>query len=91
MISKAAGDISDKMVDSVQTVLVEGTSKKDSLELRGRTVNNRVVNFIAPPQLIGQFVDVVITQALPNSLRGRLVPDSIRLVREPRLQKYGTV
>ncbi len=91
VISKAAGDISDKMVDSVQTVLVEGTSKKDSLELRGRTVNNRVVNFIAPPQLIGQFVDVVITQALPNSLRGRLVPDSIRLVREPRLQKYGTV
>ncbi|RUM53265.1 MAG: tRNA (N6-isopentenyl adenosine(37)-C2)-methylthiotransferase MiaB [Methylococcus sp.] len=91
VISNAAGKISDNMVDSVQTVLVEGTSKKDSLELCGRTENNRVVNFIAPPQLIGQFVDVVITQVLPNSLRGRLVPGTVRLPREPRLQEYGTV
>ncbi|MGH8477868.1 MAG: tRNA (N6-isopentenyl adenosine(37)-C2)-methylthiotransferase MiaB [Methylococcales bacterium] len=91
LIGMAAADISRNMVNSVQTVLVEGISKKDSLELCGRTENNRVVNFIAPSQLIGQFVDVLITRALPNSLRGRLVPDSIRFPREPRLKKFGIV
>ncbi len=88
-IGRAAAEISQKMVGSSQTVLIEGVSKKDSLELCGRTENNRVVNFIAPPQLIGQFVDVVITGALPNSLRGRLAPDAVRFPREPRLKKFG--
>jgi tRNA-2-methylthio-N6-dimethylallyladenosine synthase len=65
--------ISEGMVGSTQTVLVEGQSKKNSLQLQGRTENNRVVNFIGHPRLTGQFVDVVITEAMPNSLRGRMI------------------
>ena len=65
---------SEQMVDSVQRVVVEGASKKDSAELAGRTENNRVVNFPGPPELIGRMVDVRITGALANSLRGRLEP-----------------
>ncbi len=72
-IANAASQISSNMVNTKQTVLVEGVSKKDSLELCGRTENNRVVNFIAPSKLIGQFADVLIAEALPNSLRGRFV------------------
>ncbi len=64
--------VSQSMVGSVQTVLVEGTSKKDAFELAGRTSNNRVVNFRAPARLVGQLVDVQITQALPHSLRGEV-------------------
>jgi tRNA-2-methylthio-N6-dimethylallyladenosine synthase len=52
--------------------LVEGTAKKNSDELSGRTDNNRVVNFPGQPRLIGQFVDVKILSALPHSLRGEL-------------------
>ncbi|MFK5947968.1 MAG: tRNA (N6-isopentenyl adenosine(37)-C2)-methylthiotransferase MiaB [Methylococcales bacterium] len=69
--------ISTKMIDTVQTVLVEGVSKKNPLQVTGRTENNRVVNFTAHPRLAGQFVDVLITEALPNSLRARLVESSI--------------
>ncbi len=72
-INEMTANISQSMVGSTQTVLVEGQSKKDSLQMQGRTENNRVVNFIGHPRLTGQFVDVVITQALPNSLRGRIV------------------
>ena len=57
---------------TVQTVLVEGPSRKNPAELTGRTENMRFVNFAAPPRLIGQFVDVVITEAMANSLRGRV-------------------
>ncbi len=64
---------SRQMLDSVQRILVEGPSKKDLMELRGRTENNRVVNFKGTPDLIGQFVDVTISQVLPNSLRGELL------------------
>ncbi len=64
---------SEAMVGTVQRVLVEGPSKKDAAELSGRTGNNRVVNFPAPPRLIGEFVDIRITRALPNSLRGEVV------------------
>ncbi len=64
--------ISQSMVGSVQRVLVEGPSRKDPNELTGKTENMRSVNFPAPPRLIGQFVDVLITQALSNSLRGRV-------------------
>jgi len=70
-------DISKSMIDTVQTVLVEGVSKKNPLQMTGRTENNRVVNFTAHPRLLGQFVDVIITEALPNSLRARLVESSI--------------
>ncbi len=69
--------ISEAMVGSVQSILVEGVSKKNPLHLTGRTENNRVVNFAAHPRLIGQFVDVAITEALPNSLRGRVVESSL--------------
>jgi tRNA-2-methylthio-N6-dimethylallyladenosine synthase len=61
---------SRQMVGTVQRVLVEGPSRKDPRQLAGRTENNRVVNFPGEAALVGRFVDVVITQALPNSLRG---------------------
>ncbi len=70
-------DISKSMVNTVQTILVEGVSKKSPLQMTGRTENNRVVNFTAHPRLAGQFVDVMITEALPNSLRGRLLESSV--------------
>ena len=72
-INEMTATISESMVGSTQTVLVEGQSKKNSLQLQGRTENNRVVNFIGHPRLTGQFVDVVITQSMPNSLRGRMI------------------
>ena len=66
--------ISEAMVGTTQRILVTGVSKKDPGQLQGRTENNRVVNFSAPSdRLIGQFVTVEIGQALPNSLRGRLI------------------
>jgi tRNA-2-methylthio-N6-dimethylallyladenosine synthase len=72
-INEMTATISESMVGSTQTVLVEGQSKKNSLQLQGRTENNRVVNFIGHPRLTGQFVEVVITEAMPNSLRGRMI------------------
>ncbi len=71
-ILEMAGQISTDMVGTVQKILVEGESRKDSNQLRGRTENNRVVNFTGPQDLVGTFVDVRITEALPNSLRGEL-------------------
>jgi tRNA-2-methylthio-N6-dimethylallyladenosine synthase len=64
--------ISDAMVGSMQRVLVEGPSRKDPDELAGRTSNNRVVNFAAPPGLIGRMIDVAIVSAFPHSLRGEV-------------------
>jgi len=64
--------IARKMVGTVQRVLVTSTSKKDATALQARTENNRVVNFDGPRDLLGGFAEVVITEALPNSLRGRL-------------------
>ena len=75
-ISQQAQEISRKMVGSVQTLLVEGPSKKNIMELRGRTENNRVVNFSGEKDLIGKFVSVKIKEALPNSMRGELVRHS---------------
>ena len=72
-ITSQAFAISKSMIGSHQKVLVERHSKKNSSELSGRTENMRWVNFIANESCIGQFVDVVITEALPNSLRGRLL------------------
>jgi tRNA-2-methylthio-N6-dimethylallyladenosine synthase len=71
-ITQQANAISQAMVGSEQKVLVEGPSKKDPHQLSGRTENNRVVNFSAHPRLVGEFVNVRITEALPNSLRGEV-------------------
>ncbi|UXI69492.1 tRNA (N6-isopentenyl adenosine(37)-C2)-methylthiotransferase MiaB [Tahibacter amnicola] len=71
-INENAARISQAMVGTRQTVLVEKPSRKNASELTGRTENMRYVNFPGPASLIGQFVDVVITEALSNSLRGRI-------------------
>jgi tRNA-2-methylthio-N6-dimethylallyladenosine synthase len=71
-INANAKKISETMVGSVQRVLVEGPSRKNPDELTGKTENMRSVNFPAPRRLIGRFVDVTITEALTNSLRGRV-------------------
>ena len=71
-IAKRAHGVSRAMVGGTERVLVEGSSKKNPEELRGRTENNRVVNFPGPRELVGMFADVTITEALPNSLRGVL-------------------
>ncbi len=68
--------ISERMVGTVQRVLVERPAKKNPRQLAGRTENNRWVNFDGPASLVDQFVDVSITEALKNSLRGRLVATS---------------
>ncbi|MFV1973705.1 MAG: tRNA (N6-isopentenyl adenosine(37)-C2)-methylthiotransferase MiaB [Thiohalobacterales bacterium] len=68
-----AAEISAAMVGNIERVLVEKFSRKRADQLSGRTENNRVVNFDADPALIGKFVDVKITEALPNSLRGEVV------------------
>ena len=63
---------SERMVGSVQRVLVESHARKDASELSGRADNNRIVNFPGDSRLIGQFLHVAITAALPHSLRGRI-------------------
>jgi tRNA-2-methylthio-N6-dimethylallyladenosine synthase len=60
------------MLGSVQRVLVEGLSKKDTLELACRTDNNRVINFRGSPGMIGRFVDVTVTEVVRHTLRGEL-------------------
>ncbi len=75
-ISEMADRRSREMVGTVQRILVERPSRKDALQMAGRTENNRVVNFPGGERLIGQFVDVLITEALPNSLRGVLAARS---------------
>jgi tRNA-2-methylthio-N6-dimethylallyladenosine synthase len=67
-----ANRISRNMVGSTQRILVEGYSRKSDAELAGRTENNRVVNFVGPSSLVGQFAQVEITQALNNSMKGIL-------------------
>lgn len=71
-LNEQARVISEAMVGGVERVLVEGPSRKDANDLAGRTENNRVVNFAGPESLIGSFADVQITQAMANSLRGRI-------------------
>jgi len=76
-IEEQAFAISQRMVGSIQRVLVEGHARRDRAEMAGRTDNNRVVNFAVPAdctdQLVGRFVDVRITAALQHSLRGELL------------------
>ena len=72
-ITQQALRIARQMLNTEQRILVEGPSKKNPMELRGKTENNRTVNFVAPHSVIGQFVDVKITDVYANSLRGELV------------------
>jgi tRNA-2-methylthio-N6-dimethylallyladenosine synthase len=72
-VNAQAGQISRSMVGSLQRVVVVGPSRKSPRQLAGRTENNRWVNFDAGRDYIGRMVEVRITEALPNSLRGRLV------------------
>ena len=72
LVNEQARAISRSMVGTHQRILVERHSRRSSRELAGRTENNRWVNFAGDPSLIGGFTDVVITEAMPNSLRGRL-------------------
>ncbi len=72
LINEQAAAIAQSMVGTRQRLLVEGPSRRDPNELMGRTENNRIVNFEGPSRLIGNMVDVIITHAFTNSLRGRV-------------------
>ena len=72
-ITESATAISQNMVGTTQTILVERRARKGLDMMAGRTENNRVVNFIGAEHLVGQFVDVRIIEALPNSLKGELM------------------
>ncbi len=72
-IQEMAAQISADMVGTLQRVLVEGPSRKNPMQMAGRSENNRVVNFDADSDLIGRFVSLRITEAMPNSLRGEFV------------------
>ncbi len=74
-IEQQAATISGAMVGRVERVLVDGHARKNPAELSGRTANNRVVNFAGDARLVGGFVDVKITGALPHSLRGEASDD----------------
>ena len=85
-INTKAMEISRNMVGETIQVLVEGFSKKDPEQLRGKTENNRTVNFAGPASLIGEFAHVLITEALPNSLRAELQQAPV-IRSEPTLQQ----
>lgn len=87
-INRNAAAISENMVGTTETILVEGPSRKDPSELFGRTENNRVVNFRGDASLIGQFINVTITRAMSNSLRGELPNLSAS---DPAMPAYATV
>jgi tRNA-2-methylthio-N6-dimethylallyladenosine synthase len=72
-LNQQASMISEKMIGTVQPVIVTGFAKKNPQQLSGRTENNRVVNFDGPKELIGLAIAITITEALPNSLRGRVL------------------
>src|SRR3984957_14210884 len=76
-LNMQAHAISQRMVGSRQRVLVERPAKRNKTELAGRTDNNRWVNFEGPSELINRFTDVIITEARPNSLRGRLATEAL--------------
>jgi len=82
-----ARTISERMVGSVERVLVEGPARRNPDELAGRTANNRVVNFPGPRRLVGRFVDVTIEQALAHTLRGAVA--SGRGARLPAVAALG--
>ncbi|HEY7753423.1 MAG TPA: TRAM domain-containing protein, partial [Steroidobacteraceae bacterium] len=72
-VDAQARRISEAMVGSTQRVLVERPSRRDPRQLAGRTENMRWVNFDGPASLVDRFAEVRITEAMPNSLRGRLI------------------
>jgi tRNA-2-methylthio-N6-dimethylallyladenosine synthase len=72
-ITQQALRIARGMINTEQRILVEGTSRKDIMELSGRTENNRVVNFVGTPDMIGEFIDVRITDVFANSLRAEVI------------------
>jgi tRNA-2-methylthio-N6-dimethylallyladenosine synthase len=88
-IEANARRIGTSRVDTLQRILVEGPSRKSSAEapeLMGRTECNRIVNFAGPLHLVGQMIDVRITQALPHSLRGQWLAETVTAsAREPSL------
>ncbi|UOD51105.1 tRNA (N6-isopentenyl adenosine(37)-C2)-methylthiotransferase MiaB [Orrella daihaiensis] len=73
LIGTQASAIAQAMIGTKQTILVEGSSRRDAGELMGRTQNNRIVNFAGSDRLIGQMIDVTINTAYTNSLRGEVV------------------
>ena len=87
-INQQAAQFSRRMLGTEQRVLVEGPSKKDIMELTGRTETNRIVNFKGTPDMIGKFVDIKITDVWTNSLRGDVVRTEdemgLRVVQSPQ-------
>lgn len=87
-INNQALQFSRAMLGTEQRILVEGPSKKDIMELTGRTENNRIVNFKGTPDMIGKFVDIKITDVYSNSLRGDVVRTEdemgLRVVQSPQ-------
>ena len=81
-INEQSSSISQAMIGTMQSVLVERVSKRSITQVAGRTENNRVVNFTADKELIGKFVDVRITRAMPNSLQGEFLSISKSLVEQ---------
>lgn len=73
LINEQAAAISQEMVGTTQRILVERPSRRDPNELAGRTENNRMINFVGNPRLIGQMIDVRITRTLSNSLKGEIL------------------
>jgi len=73
LINEQADAISQSMLGTTQRILVEKPSRRDPNELSGRTENNRIVNFVGQPRLIGQMIDVRITHAMTNTLKGEIV------------------
>jgi tRNA-2-methylthio-N6-dimethylallyladenosine synthase len=69
--------ISESRLGTVQRILVEGKSKRDDGELMGRTECNRVVNFAGPARLVGQLVEVNITETRSYTLRGEVMTTAI--------------
>ena len=90
VITSNARAINEKMVGTIQTVLVDSVSRKTDQQISGRTENNRVVNFAGDKDLIGRFVDVKITEAWTNSLQGEYVGLSeIETARSPDNHKVA--
>ncbi len=74
LVAVQAQRLAQSLLGSVQRVLIEGASRKDAQELAGRLDNNRIVNFMGSPAMVGRFVDVKITGVWAYTLRGELVP-----------------
>jgi len=79
LINQQAAEVARNMVGTSQRILVEGHAKRDTTELMGRTENNRAVNFVGHERLIGQMIDVTITEARANTFRAEVkhITDSL--------------